>query len=481
MIIGLLIFTIGLIPFVLALYIKKGSKLSFGLFLFMILITIWQVDIGILYFKEQFSKETILFLFRLFRIAPTFAIPVVFYIAYEILKNSITSSEDEKILNKIVHFIFTKKMFIFLIGWSSVIYIINWTKLGILGLKIEQIDYSSLEFYFPEYGPLSWLYICHTSSLLLFLLLIFLLSRKMLDTNVNKFLRAFSIYSLLLFTTGFINFSPGTGIIAGSIGVIVFSVMIMLEFIKLNTNIKLNYYKLLERQKKLDYTGFLAGSLIHEVKNNNQVIKGFSQLLKKSVSMTEHEKGYVDMILQSTEQMDNLANNYKDYMKNSKMEFNVENLHEIIEKSIDFFKEIIKEKNVDIEFLNQYRPLFVFGNKTYLQQVFSNLIKNSLEAIPMERETRKITIQIDLVKDHILINFYDSGTGIPPDHWTTIFDPFITFKDAGMGFGLPFVKKIIFEHRGDICVVQSTDAGTHLQIIIPQFEISDSSFSKNRV
>ena len=409
MIIGLLVFTIGVIPFVLALYINrmnKGSKLSFGLFLFLSLITIWQADIGILYFKDQLSEEIILFLFRLFRIAPTFAIPVVYYIAFTILQNYLSESKEVRVLDKIVHMLFTKKIFIFLIVWSLVIYMISWTKLGILGLEIEQVNYSSLEFYFPEYGPLAWLYICHMSSLIIFLLLILLLSRKILNTNISKFLRGFAISSLLLFILGFINFSPGTGSIAGSIGVIIFSVMIMHEFIKLNTNIKLNYYQLLERQKKLDYTGFLAGSLIHEVKNTNQVIKGFSQLLKNNVSMNEHEKGYVDMILQSTEQMENLSNNYKEYMKHSKMEFKVENLYEIMERSINFLKEIIKEKRVEIEFTNEHRPLLVFVNKTYLQQVFINLMKNSVEAIPNERETRKITINIDLLEMMISLSIF---------------------------------------------------------------------------
>ena len=158
-------------------------------------------------------------------------------------------------------------MFIFLIVWSSVFYLINWTKLGILGLKTEQINYSTIEFYFPEYGPLSWLYIGYLGSIIIFLLFIFLLSGKILNTNINKFLRAFSLYSFLLFISGWINFSPGTGALTSSIVVIFFSILIMFEYMKLNTNITLNYYQLLERQKKLDYTGYLAGSLIHEVKN----------------------------------------------------------------------------------------------------------------------------------------------------------------------------------------------------------------------
>ena len=63
--------------------------------------------------------------------------------------------------------------------------------------------------------------------------------------------------------------------------------------------------------------------------------------------------------------------------------------------------------------------------------------------------------------------------GFHVPYWESIFDPFISFKDKGMGFGLPFVKKIIFEHRGDIAVVDSTPEGTHFQIKIPQFGFYD--------
>lgn len=483
MIIGLFVFAIGIIPLVLALTVirnNKGSKLSLGLFLFMIVITIWQADVGILYFKDQLSEEMILFLFRLFRIAPTFAVPLVFYIAYAILKDYLMVRKGEGILGKIVQFIFTKKMFIFLLVCSSIFYLINWTKLGISGLKTEQINYSTIEFYFPEYGPLAWLYIGYLGSIIIFLLFVFLLSGKILNTNINKFLRAFSLYSFLLFISGWINFSPGTGALTSSIVVIFFSILIMFEYMKLNTSITLNYYQLLERQKKLDYTGYLAGSLIHEVKNTNQVIKGFSQLLKNSVSMTEYEKGYVDMILQSSEQMENLAENYKEYMKHAKIECKVENLIEITEKAIDFLKETIKEKHVEIECENDYRPILVFINKTYLQQVFINLIKNSIEAIPLERETKKITIQFHISEESVVIDFYDTGKGIPRENWETIFDPFISFKETGLGLGLPFVKKMIFEHRGDIYIVDSTKEGTHMQIQIPQFEISDGHLLINK-
>lgn len=471
MIIGLLVCTIGIIPIFLGLSVNslfKGSKLAFVLLLYMIFITIWQENIGILYFNDQLNEQVILFLFRLFRIGPTFAIPIVFYVAYIIIKKYFITFKDENMLNNILNVVFTKKVFLVLIVWSSIVYMVNWTELGIIGLKTEYVYHSHTIFYFPEYGQWHWLYIFHMSSFILFLFFLFLLSRKILNTSIKKFLSAFSIYSLLLFITGFINFFPSTGIVTSSIGVIIFSVLIMFEFIKLNANMKLKYYQLIERQKKLDYTGHLAGSLIHEVKNTIQIIKGYSQLLEDSVPMKEDEKGFLEMILKATEQMDNLANNYREYMKHSQMEFKMEDIHKIIEQSINFSQEMLKEKQVDIEFANHSSPLKAYVNKTYLQQVFLNLIKNSVAAIPVENEYRKITIRTDLFEDYIVINFYDTGIGIPSENWEYIFDPFVSSSDQGTGFGLPFVKKVIFEHKGDILVMDSTSAGTHFQIKIPQ-------------
>ncbi len=96
-----------------------------------------------------------------------------------------------------------------------------------------------------------WLYIAHMGSIVIFLLLVFLLSGKILNSNINQFLRAFSMYSFLLFISGWFNFFPSTGALTASIVVIIFSVLIMFEYIKLNTSITLSYYQLLREAKKI--------------------------------------------------------------------------------------------------------------------------------------------------------------------------------------------------------------------------------------
>jgi signal transduction histidine kinase len=472
MIIGLLVCAIGMIPIVLALSVNKIYKeanLTLGINLFMVIISGWQQGIGVLYFTALFDEQTAFWLFRILRFAPTFSVPAIFFVAYCTIKSFSVTLKNDSILNRVVNYIFTMKMLIALIIWTSFVYFIScWTDFGMKGLETRSISDSAIEFYFPVYGEWSGLYIVHMANLIIFLLFLFYISTKIRNKNISTFLKHFSLYTLLLFLLWLFNFNPETGIIMGSLGVIIFSIMVIFEFIKLNAIIEVNYYQLRERQKKLDFTGNFVGSLIHEMKNTSTIIRGFSKLIKEDKELTEMQQGSLDMIYKATEQLEQLSFNFNEYIIHSKMSFQAENIVSIIRDSIELSTEFTNQNNIEIELVDSYQSLMAFVNKSYLQQVFINLIKNSSEAIPPNREERKITILTSTNEDYILIDFFDTGKGILESDWDRIFDPFVSSKDNGTGMGLPFVKKIIFEHRGDIVVVNSTSLGTHFKIIIPQ-------------
>ncbi|WP_228409607.1 sensor histidine kinase [Radiobacillus deserti] len=429
---------------------------------------VWQMDVGILYFKGILEEDTILTLFKLFRLGPTFSVPIVFFIAYRVMKNEPAMLKDGSWLWKVLIRIFDKKVLTFLIGWSAVVYLIHWTPLGIRGLEASRTDFLPIHHYFPVYGVMSWVYIVHMSGFVLMMIVVYLTTRKLIDSSMKVFLKSFSIYSTFLIVCGFLNFVPKLGVVSSSIGVVIFSTLIVHEFIKMNTRLKFNYYQLMERQKKLDYTGNLAGSLIHEVKNTNQIIKGFAKVLDDSESLTQRGKGALEMIKSSSEHLEGLSNNYKEYLKSSAISLDKVDLELIIRRSISFSSEMLAEHGVDIKFTNHYKPLHAYVNRTNLEQVFINMIKNSIEAMPSEREKREIQISTEMKEERIIIHLKDTGKGIPKENWESIFDPFISFNEKGMGLGLPFVKKTVIEHLGNIYVVESSAEGTHFQIELPQ-------------
>lgn len=475
MIISFLIAIIGIIPVVLAiclLKLYKGSELAIPLLLYMLLVSFWQLDIAVLYLEGIVSEESILWLFKIFRAGPTFLVPLVFYISYIIIKKH-TVFPKNKLLSRFLLLIFNKKVLVFIILWSAMIYFINMTDYGISGLKGMEIVESNTYFYFPEYGPLQFLYIIHTVSFVIFVACSYIISRNLENKYFGDFLGAFFICSFFLFVSGFLNFIPGAGALFSSLGVVVFSVIVLFSFVKINTMMTVNYNRLIERQKKLDYAGNLTASLVHEVNNSLVVIKGYSKLLSELSSLPSDGKRMNEMMDVAAKQIEELIENYKKYIKYESIDYKMTDLNKIIDQAIELTKEIRKEHSVDILFEKNFKTLKAYVNETNIKQVFINLIKNSTEAIPKDRSLKKITITLGIEADRIIINVIDTGKGIPAENWETIFDPFISNKREGLGLGLPFIKKVIFEHRGNIKIVDSSSDGTNIQIILPQYSFSD--------
>ena len=462
-----------MIPIVLAISVYKvynRSEVAFALFLYMVAISLWQLDVAVLYLEGIISKEFITWLFKIFRMGPTFMIPIVFYLAYILITKHATNIKN-KVIYRFLISVFNKKILIFLIIWSTFIYLMNMTSFGIVGVTEVDIPNFGSAYYYPEYGPFHLLYIFHTGSFLIFVIFVFIISRQIENVYLKGFLSTFSLCTFLLFISGYVNFIPGTGALFSSLGVIIFSVIIVFSFVRMHTVMTVNYNRLIEHQRKLDNAGNLNASLVHEVKNTMQIINGYSKLLGES-SLDPDAKRMNSMIHKASNQLNDLLENYTRYIKSKSVEFHMVDLNEIAREAIYLSKEFTKRNHVEIGFESKYKTIKTYANETYLKQVFVNLIKNSSEAIHTENPLRNITITTSIQMDRILINFYDTGKGIKQEHWDGIFNPFHSTKKEGLGLGLPFVKNIILEHRGEIKVMDSSPNGTHIQIVLPQYSFS---------
>lgn len=476
MIIGIFIFMIGLIPIVLAIgtfRLFNGSKFSIALLIYMLFISIWQFSVSVLYFPTILSEETALFLFRLFRIGPTFSIAIIFYIVIIILNNNKLDPNAHHFSNKLRHSIFNRKFFYLYVIWSVFIYFMNWTSYGVKNLSIINQELFGLYFYFPVYGSFNILYLFHMSTLLIFLACLIIVAKQVENQYVKRFLRAYAMYSLLLVFSGFLNFIPQTGILFSSLGIVLFASMIIFEFIKMNVDKTNQYNSLMERQKKLDYAGSLSSSLIHEVKNNVQVIRGFNKLIKENTVFDQKNEEFFELVDKASHQLEEIVDNYSLYIKQAQLTFAMEDVNVLLEEVLEMVSESAKEYKVTIKLHSLQKNIKAYMNKPNIQQAFINLIKNSIEAIPPERTTRVILIKTNKINENVVITLHDSGTGMENNQLEEVFNPFTTTKEKGMGMGLAFVKKIIFEHRGDIYIKESSQNGTKFEIVIPLYALSE--------
>jgi PAS domain S-box-containing protein len=160
------------------------------------------------------------------------------------------------------------------------------------------------------------------------------------------------------------------------------------------------------------------------------------------------------------------------------------NVNEILKKTLELVETRIKyeaeEKGIYISVrMIEEEPGWVMGNPNELEQVFLNILFNSIDAMP---GGGKIIIKTKRLDKQFLIEISDNGIGIPESIRNRIFDPFFTTKGVQRaGLGLSVSYGIIKRHRGEIEVESQEGLGTTFIIRLPIEEESKFSFGKKEM
>ncbi len=146
---------------------------------------------------------------------------------------------------------------------------------------------------------------------------------------------------------------------------------------------------------------------------------------------------------------------------------------EIIEGSLNLFKEKIETKGINILKDFPIEGIEIECAPNALQKTFFNIIQNSIDSLSQKNNSFKnAQIKIKVQKeneDFLIITFYDNGTGITPKNINKIFDPFFTTKDVGEGVGLGLSEsfRIIQQNFGEIYPLFEEKEGVTFFIKLP--------------
>ena len=143
-------------------------------------------------------------------------------------------------------------------------------------------------------------------------------------------------------------------------------------------------------------------------------------------------------------------------------------INETIENTLTLFFQKLKLIDLDTD-LNELP--YIMGNSGEFVQVWSNLIKNALEAMLSAKTKNPILKITSKVKnDQIVVKLQDNGPGIPEEIRESVFNPNVTTKISGMSFGLglglPIALRIVQSYSGDISF-KSSSKGTDFKVIFP--------------
>ncbi|WP_404428685.1 ATP-binding protein [Sutcliffiella horikoshii] len=220
--------------------------------------------------------------------------------------------------------------------------------------------------------------------------------------------------------------------------------------------------QLLVTKEKLSVVGELSAGIAHEIKNPLTSIKGFIQLIQRS---GKANKNHVEMVLSEIDRINDIVSELLVLSKPQTKELTLIPILEVLQYVIKLVGNEATINNISFSIKDIGHNMMVRGDKNNLKQVFINLIKNSMEAMP-NGGTIMIT-GLPETDGRKSIQVKDDGIGISSSNMDNIGNPFFTSKEKGMGLGLTITKKIIEEHQGTIRIDSKEGNGTTVTIDLP--------------
>jgi PAS domain S-box-containing protein len=219
--------------------------------------------------------------------------------------------------------------------------------------------------------------------------------------------------------------------------------------------------EILRKADRLNVVGQLAAGLAHEIRNPLTAIRGFLQLIR----MGQQKDTYFTMMLSELDRINNILGELLIVSKPQVTQFQRKDLVQLLKDVLNLLNPQSILQSVRYRTLFEAEQLFVDCSETELKQVFINIIKNGIEAMP---NGGILTVRLKHIgANKIIIRIIDQGVGIPKDRIPKLGEPFYTTKERGTGLGLMMCNKIIDSHKGTIAISSKENLGTTVDVVLP--------------
>ncbi|MCQ6281503.1 ATP-binding protein [Bacillus sp. EB600] len=218
----------------------------------------------------------------------------------------------------------------------------------------------------------------------------------------------------------------------------------------------------LRQKEKLAVIGQMAAAIGHEIRNPLASLKGFTQLQQERYPNTND---FYPIMIQEIDRINSIANDLMYLGKPKSVQFTKVNIEEIIAYTLSITQQQAERQQIIIETIMEGPLPPIDCDDKQLKQVFINLIKNAIEAMP---DGGKIRINIKVLEGkRMLTSVQDEGCGIEDEHILNLGEPFYTTKKDGNGLGLMVTNQIISDHNGQFRIESSVGVGTKVNVILP--------------
>lgn len=219
------------------------------------------------------------------------------------------------------------------------------------------------------------------------------------------------------------------------------------------------------RQERLSAVGRVAAGIAHEIRNPLAAMRGSIQVLKSDIQDPSQAE-LMDIVLRESDRLNRIITDFLTYARPRKFSLVETDLRDPLRETFALLRhspEILDGHALEEDLPEE--PLTALADTEGVRQVFWNLSRNALKAMPDGGTLRAEMRQSS--GDRVRVTFTDTGRGMSPAQVERLFEPFSSSTTGGTGLGLSIVYQIIRDHGGTINVRSREGHGTTITIELP--------------
>jgi two-component system sensor kinase FixL len=221
------------------------------------------------------------------------------------------------------------------------------------------------------------------------------------------------------------------------------------------------------QSERLAAVGNTVTRIVHEIKNPLLIIGGFARQLLKVPELDDRGRRKLTIMAEEVSHLEEMVAEMRDFVHPPPAQKRPDQVGTAVEAALELFGDFFREHHIQVR-VEEAAPLpNVSFDPRQLRQVFLNLFKNALEAMPKGGE---LVIASRVKGDRLEITVRDTGEGMPPEVAASLFQPYFTTKEKGTGLGLAICRSIIEEQGGRIFADSTPGQGSTFTIQLPLTE-----------
>jgi PAS domain S-box-containing protein len=235
----------------------------------------------------------------------------------------------------------------------------------------------------------------------------------------------------------------------------------------------------LQISEKMASIGLLAAGVAHEVNTPLTGISSFVQMLMQGSEPDDPKTQVLEKIERQTFRAAKIVNGLLNLARPAQVDTGPVDVNNVINDVLSLLEHQMKTGRIQVRKELAATSPVVLGIEYKLQQVFLNLFLNARDAMP---RGGWLSISTRAGADGAIIEVADTGSGIPADQLSRIYDPFFTTKDIGKGtgLGLSITYGIVQEHGGSIACDSVIGQGTRFTLTLPLAAARSQAATLNR-